>query len=261
MTCREFHRLVAPLTLWEVVRSQDERIPAHGRECSNCGSWLQQQQTLAAGMHSLREHSANRDAGPAVEQAVLRAFRQHVPLVAPVERESWFAPFALRLSRWMEVGAYAAAVTAAVVGVAAGIWYWQHSGQKPSLPEPAESAQVQPSPAAATAPTPANVAASQPVTSAAGRSPARTQRAAPSRKAIVTQPPAVSEQVVAQAEQNQGYIDLMLCDPLICAGDAQVVRMELPANSINPATGSSQPLMADVVVGDDGLVRAIRIVQ
>ena len=50
----------------------------------------------------------------------------------------------------------------------------------------------------------------------------------------------------------------MLCDPLSCSGDEQVVRMELPATA---ADGSAGTQMADVIVGDDGLVRAIRIVK
>jgi hypothetical protein len=58
--------------------------------------------------------------------------------------------------------------------------------------------------------------------------------------------------------QAQGYTPLMLCDPLSCSGDEQVVRLELPATG---ADGSTQSQMADVIVGDDGLVRAIRIVQ
>ena len=47
----------------------------------------------------------------------------------------------------------------------------------------------------------------------------------------------------------------MLCDPLICSGDEQVIRMELPGSS------AASPVLADVVVGDDGLVRAMRIVN
>jgi len=63
---------------------------------------------------------------------------------------------------------------------------------------------------------------------------------------------------VAQSEQAQGYTPLMLCDPISCSGDAEVVRMELPTTA---ADGSAGTQMADVIVGDDGLVRAIRIVQ
>src|SRR5206468_2674779 len=63
---------------------------------------------------------------------------------------------------------------------------------------------------------------------------------------------ALAEEALAKA----GYTDLMFCDPLSCSSDAQVVRMELPAQG-----SAEQTVMADVVVGDDGLVRAIRIVN
>jgi hypothetical protein len=60
------------------------------------------------------------------------------------------------------------------------------------------------------------------------------------------------------AADSDEYDALMLCDPLICSGDEQVIRMELPANT---AEGNGQPVAADLVVGDDGLVRAMRIVR
>jgi hypothetical protein len=50
---------------------------------------------------------------------------------------------------------------------------------------------------------------------------------------------------------------LMLCDPLSCASDTQVVRMELP----NAAGQGAQPPVADMVVGYDGVVRAVRFVN
>jgi len=52
----------------------------------------------------------------------------------------------------------------------------------------------------------------------------------------------------------------MLCDPLICSGDEQVIRMELPA-TVTADGSSAQPVLADVVIGEDGLVRAMRIVN
>ena len=51
----------------------------------------------------------------------------------------------------------------------------------------------------------------------------------------------------------------MFCDPLICSSDAQVVRMELPVAGGSDRDAQTQ--VADVVVGDDGLVRAMRIVN
>ena len=62
----------------------------------------------------------------------------------------------------------------------------------------------------------------------------------------------------SQSLADAGYTALMFCDPLSCAAETQVVRVELPA-----AAGgqNSQPQMADLVVGYDGVVRAVRIVN
>ena len=69
-------------------------------------------------------------------------------------------------------------------------------------------------------------------------------------------------QVLAEQAQSAAaeadYVPLMFCDPLSCSSDTQVVRMELPAAAPN---GLSQPQMADVVVGYDGAVRAVRLVN
>jgi hypothetical protein len=62
----------------------------------------------------------------------------------------------------------------------------------------------------------------------------------------------------AQSDADSEYVALMFCDPLSCSSDSQVVRMELPANG---AGQNSQPAVADLVVGYDGVVRAVRIVN
>jgi hypothetical protein len=70
------------------------------------------------------------------------------------------------------------------------------------------------------------------------------------------------EKAVATTIDRQGFVPLMFCDPLICSGDEQVIRMELPSSGTWSADGNGgQPVIADVVVGDDGLVRAMRIVN
>ena len=70
-----------------------------------------------------------------------------------------------------------------------------------------------------------------------------------------------SGQDVAEGSQagnsEAGYVPLMFCDPLSCSAETQVVRMELPP----PVGLDSQPQLADVVVGYDGVVRAVRMVN
>ena len=69
------------------------------------------------------------------------------------------------------------------------------------------------------------------------------------------------ESATSASTDRQGFVALMFCDPLICSGDEQVIRMELPSTGTAADGNSSQPVVADVVVGDDGLVRAMRIVN
>ncbi len=257
MTCREFHRIVARMNPRDVTRSEDERIVAHGNQCAKCGQWLEQQKAIAAGIRALQWRTAGAEASPTAEVAVLRAFRQHVPATAANKEQGWMATLAARLSSWFEVGAYAAATAATLVALAAGIWYWQHNTH------PAGQAQVA-AQAQSSAQTPATATQGPDSNPAVEQSQPAQQVAVAAMKpklAVVRSTKTATQQDATQTAQNQGYVALMLCDPLICSGDEEVVRMELPANSVNALSTSSQPLMADVVIGDDGLVRAVRIEQ
>ena len=70
--------------------------------------------------------------------------------------------------------------------------------------------------------------------------------------------------MVARETPTNGFQNLMFCDPLSCPGPMQVIRIQVPASAMNrvpawrPAGGMVQ---ADVVVGSDGIARAIRIVR
>jgi hypothetical protein len=59
-----------------------------------------------------------------------------------------------------------------------------------------------------------------------------------------------------------GYSNLMYCDPLVCSGPMPVVRIRVPARQVspdaNPGTGDGY-VNADVVIGPDGVARAIRV--
>jgi hypothetical protein len=70
--------------------------------------------------------------------------------------------------------------------------------------------------------------------------------------------------VAANAPPVTGFQGLMFCDPLSCSGAMDVIRIQVPGSFTNrvPAARSSNGLVqADVVVGSDGVARAIRIVR
>ncbi len=269
MTCREFKHSAASLTLWEMSQRPDDEILSHADGCESCGAWLRKQRSLAASMRTLQAETAGLEAGPQVEQALLAAFRRSPAMStasAPsgVERRSAsllsnpadsFTPMAMRLSRFFEIGAYVAVAAAAVVGIFLGVQLLHHrSGTTPaqvaSAPVSAAPAVLKPAPSVMQK-TSLSSPALQPAT-ASGSRVRRLRPSAAGQKAAAQ--PTVAE--ASQTSMDDGYVALMFCDPLSCSSDSQVVRMELPA-----ASQDAQPQIADVVVGYDGLVRAVRIVN
>jgi hypothetical protein len=247
MTCRELIDLADSLTLREVSQASDEQIAQHTRECPKCAARLQERSMLAAAMQGLSAATANREAGPEVERSLLLAFRQQGPASGPPKRVLGFTPAALRLSRWFEMGAYAAVAAACLIAILLGYRVWRHPAEMPirvqntpSITLPAHSGST------------STQAPEAPKVVATAETPARRESHSVSGVLPASANAALTDEALAKA----GYTDLMFCDPLSCSSDAQVVRMELPAQG-----SAEQTVMADVVVGDDGLVRAIRIVN
>ena len=247
MTCREFTRKIESFSLSGMNSSGDKELLAHQSGCASCATLLQQRNALSGAMQVLRSSTAGVQASSVVEQNVLRAFRQSAGNGGAAERNPLARVLAFRMSRWFEWGAYAAAAAALAISIGLGGWYWQHQ-RRATSDTAQQDAAARPGMVGVQQENRAQIPAQV-------QSKASTQQ--PTRVAAVSDSQAVgSVPVLAQAQQAQGYTPMMLCDPLSCSGDAQVVRMELPA-----ADGSTEAQMADVIIGDDGLVRAIRIVQ
>lgn len=252
MTCREFRRAAAQLTLPQLVKSQDTTLLAHGRECSVCGGWLAQQRSLANTLRVLQTSTADCEAGPEVEQQVLRWFRATAPIRVQVPEIKPAHPV-MFLSRMFGFGAYAALAAALLIAIGAGAWLMYRPAKQGEQSQQARSTTSRQPTVVAT-----NTEGSGASTAEKQHSSARRSSRSVSNNTRDSQ--AGTDALLAQFD-SAGYVPLMLCDPLSCSGDESVVRMELPASAANSMESSSQPLIADVVVGDDGLVRAIRIVQ
>ncbi len=59
-----------------------------------------------------------------------------------------------------------------------------------------------------------------------------------------------------------GYSNLMYCDPVVCSGPMQVVHIKVPIGQVKPNLGQTVGngfVNAEVVVGPDGVARAIRV--
>ena len=59
-----------------------------------------------------------------------------------------------------------------------------------------------------------------------------------------------------------GFQSLMYCDPLTCLGNMEMIRLQLPASAVNRVWAdphANGTVVADVLIGADGVARAIRI--
>jgi hypothetical protein len=259
MTCREFIETaesLSPLQL-QLMESKNENLSAHARECDGCGKWMESQRALGGALQLLRNQTAQSEAGPKVEAAVLEAFRvQGFEPVADVEPYR-AAPAAWKLSRVFEVGAYLAVAAALIVGIFLGGRMWRYRQAPPTQAHVREIS---------TPPVNSQTAKLSDDKSQERGSTEIAQNSASSAATAGTlasakRPQSAADKSSATTVDRQGFVAMMLCDPLICSGDEQVIRMELPGNASGSADGSSEPVIADVVVGDDGLVRAMRIVN
>jgi hypothetical protein len=250
MTCHDFKHAAESLTLWELARSDDQPMFDHALECASCAVWLDERQTLAAGIQALQARTTGREAGPHVERALLRVFRQQTLEGGKAVAANRSAPIAFRLSRFFEVGAYAAAAAAIVVGLFLGVRLLERRS-------PTGAVQNQSIPVATTPVQQAQTAGSsthQEVVPGPAMSVKRELTTRPVSKRNMS---GHSTAAASQATYDADYVALMFCDPLICSSDAQVVRMELPVAGASDRDVQTQ--VADVVVGDDGLVRAMRM--
>ncbi len=253
MTCREFQYRTDSLNLRELSQVQDEEVIGHASQCPKCAAWLQQQRTLAVTMQTLQARTATCVASPETERVLLQAFRQRPALNGPPEMTEDFTPIAMRLSRFFEIGAYVAVAAAILVGLFLGVQLLEKRGSNsPIASHSAQPSAIIPS----TVPEKSVVTAEksdfnlrQPpgLRSDIGR--LRTRHAVPASQS------GADTAETSETSADAGYVALMFCDPLSCSSDTQVVRMELPAQA-----GQSVQT-ADLVVGYDGVVRAVRIVN
>jgi hypothetical protein len=68
----------------------------------------------------------------------------------------------------------------------------------------------------------------------------------------------------AASPQPDGFSSLMYCDPLSCPEAMEIIRVQLPTSGTGPARGPASTygmVVAEVIVGSDGIARGIRIVE
>jgi hypothetical protein len=273
MNCQTFEPIVNELGRGQIMEAtQRESALAHAEACERCGARLADERALSFGLRAFASSLENRDAPAQVETALRAAFRQrnaaqHAPVVSVATA---------RRGRW---AAWATAAAAAVLTVIALQAFRLRETPAP-LQRDGNGAGISSTKQVATAPVEAYAPPDAPAT--VDRSDSVVNRSSDSPRTINRQTLAANYTRVsskparrlraAKASQPESEIatDFM---PLTYGAamspneGGQLVRVELPRSALATlglpinVDNASERVKADVLLGHDGLARAIRFVR
>lgn len=276
MSCRNYETILTEVARGQMLdaRARTDAL-AHTEACARCAARLANEQALSAGLGSLGSSAAAAQTPARVEETLLAAFRQRsvfVPAAAPVvsaqPRRAWWA-----------VAAAAAAIL--VVSTFAALRLLPAGATKPAEQE-AQAAQPTPPAAPPWREDDRNVAVPERVEQSAegsqdrkfvaGGQPPRPRKDV--RRGLVhdasfgggrVMPEAAA--VGAEEEITTDFMPLSYGGGFSQIDDGQVVRVELPRTALHSfglpvnAERAGGRVKADVLLGHDGVARAIRFVR
>jgi len=268
MNCQEFQSIVHDLANNRPMETPTRLSGlAHAKMCRGCGARLEEEQNLLAGFRAVVANDAKKEAAPRVESELRKAFLrqrnislQHSMVSSPTLAWHW-------RRRALAMCALAAALT-----LVAWIWprtpisrHAEPTGSVVSVPGAVHEDSSRPA-----------VTAVQPVSKAGARWAARSKV---SRTRPLSRHNSVAHRARRAVDDSQTVADLSETEtatdflPLLLVDAAnefergQVVRVELPRSALISfglpmnEERSREPIKADVLLGEDGLARAVRFIQ
>lgn len=255
MNCHDFEIAAGDLAGERLMdASHRENALAHAGSCPGCALRLADERALTVGFRAVAEMTV--DETPArVEGILLATFRQHA--VTPA-----IGPARTTRPRWVYIAASVAAMALIVTLIAIVVSRTQSQEPVPQralYPSPAVPDKPRPTDLQqqATGVTPAQLGAPKKL-----RPAERTRHTSRSRRQ-----PAISNRSVGGTEIATDFIPLMNREMLGQMDGGQLMRVELPRSALMSfglpmdMERASERIKADVVVGNDGLARAIRFVR
>ena len=235
MNCMEFESLVVAMAREDLAGAAAYREGlSHAKTCARCARRLANEQALNAVVAAVTDEDRGRAAPLVVERMLLAAFHER-QAAGRKRRQSWF--------RRAVVGGIAASfILAAILAL-----------RMPESPHVAHVKSATPAPAIE----PAKII--EPVYHEPRKPPVRTLRAA-RRKPV--EPPKMD---AVNGEVATDFIPLVYDPEPVDRG--RVVRVRLPRAALRtfglPVNEqlSEEPIQADVLLGEDGLARAVRFVR
>lgn len=259
MNCRDFEAMTSDLARGQIMdAAQHETALSHAASCECCASKLADERALTDGLRFVAQAS-DEQAPARVETALLAAFREQRPLplkaTARIVKRPWL---------YVAAGVAAAAVIVALFALVI-------SRARDSQPPAPQHAEV-PRETGPSSPEP-QVAPSSPEHKAVSgqieehKSGVNAKRPPQSKSGDRSKHASVDRKKPVDAEIATDFIPLMNRESLAELDGGQVMRVELPRSALMSfglpmnMERAAERIKADVVVGNDGLARAIRFVR
>jgi hypothetical protein len=263
MNCQAVASLIAELAREGATGAVDQDVLRHASECTHCRSRLDVERALNNGLRAFAASVSGERASASIERALLAKFREYHKSepVEPAIPRRW----RLRLPlRWAVAAGLAIVLAALAIGVSRMEPVKQAKPRdaviSPEAPREAPPARENREPDRQNIPAPSQRLNRRPAELHEVASKVSTRRPKASQ-------PATPETGSAQAvEIASEFIPLMQSDMSQLDG-GHVLRVELPRSALASfglpmsTERESERIKADVVVGNDGLARAIRFVQ
>jgi hypothetical protein len=275
MNCQEFQTLLHEMASdGEMENSLQTAATAHLSSCTQCRLRLSDERVLISGLEKLAETLSELEAPSRMEASLLAAFRQHHNPVVRGMRKPWSkAHFRLMDWRWSLA---VAGVICLVLGL--GFLFLKQRRSAPavspfqvapgitSIARNQEITQPENPLISKTSGNP-GVAAAKKASPSKGKGPRKPK--VPEKKAFPLEEatPGSGPSEWSDIEYATDFIPFASASDLAPAEIGQVVRVRLPRTAMEsfglPVNWDRglEPIQADVLLGEDGLARAIRFVQ
>ncbi|HEX8092090.1 MAG TPA: hypothetical protein VF762_24800 [Blastocatellia bacterium] len=265
MNCQLFETIINDLERGALTdaRTRDDAM-AHSGACGRCAARLRDERMLTAGLRRMAATAEAKGAPPRVESALRAAFReQHsrgrMPLAVQPRRRRW-AGWEIATAATILILLSLAAIR---VGRSPQAPVENASNVKPEQTPPAQVSSIQ-TPLKSTPPaiTPSSVHGRQALALLKPRAPRRNAR--PGAGLAESKSEASAPEATEIATD---FIPIVHGDSLNSMESGQIVRVELPRSALISfglpmnMERADERIKADVVLGNDGLARAIRFVR
>ena len=260
MNCQHFEDTIDDLARDQIMDAETRALAlAHTETCASCAARLRDERRLTSGLRAMSRSFEAEQAPARVESALLAAFQERA--VEPAAQTSEVALVATRrLSRRLIGAAAAAAILIIIVLVASRLESTPQQVRKDDsaptvVPLPKEEAprqEVRPN----------NERLIVKDTGQQSEKPLRTPRRASAKPDNRNQAGKPAEEVIAT-----DFLPLTYGDSLTSLEGGQLMRVKLPRSVLASfglpmnAERADEPIVADVLVGYDGVAHAIRFVH